>query len=49
MYMYAEERKKELIDQNKMNGLMFKRVIWKLSINEFLQLWNILKGGMRMV
>lgn len=51
MYMDAEERKKELMSQNKMNGLMFKmdndpRVIpigkWirKWSIDEFPQFLN---------
>ncbi|MGN0435178.1 MAG: sugar transferase [Wujia sp.] len=60
MYMDAEERKKELMDQNKMNGLMFKmdddpritpigKFIRKTSIDEFPQFFNILKGDMSFV
>lgn len=60
MYLDAEERKKELMEQNKMKGLMFKmdddpRIIpighflRRTSIDELPQFWNILKGEMSMV
>jgi len=61
MYIDAEERKKELAEQNEMaDGLMFKmendpritkvgKFIRKTSIDEFPQFFNILKGDMSLV
>jgi len=60
MYMDAEERKKELMAKNEMNGLMFKmqddpritkvgKFIRKTSIDELPQFFDVLCGNMSLV
>ena len=60
MCMDADERLKELLDQNEVEGAMFKmkndpritkvgKFIRRTSIDELPQFWNVLKGNMTIV
>ena len=60
MYVDAEDRLSEILEDNEMDGPAFKikddpritrvgRIIRKISLDELPQLWNVLKGDMSIV
>jgi exopolysaccharide biosynthesis polyprenyl glycosylphosphotransferase len=60
MYQDAEQRKAELMSQNEHDGPLFKmrndprvtrvgRIMRKLSVDEFPQFWNVIRGEMSIV